>query len=402
MNAADRVRSEGSGGVFGAAVAGGGAGRGRGGGEGFSEVVADLTGLDERKDSVLGGIGGGREEEKKMTGGMKAMGPGAIGKNGQPLYVDSDEEDEGATRDIERIWISSDSEEDEQGPIGKKGKQRAKQQVKRGMGLRPLRAPRQMRDKEGAGSTRTEKEAGEGDEMDIDELFVTDGPLSPELKKSTKKRATKLKESKAPTETVEERAERSRNNEDMRKLREEFVGVLPPKRTSAAAPFSDAMNLENASDDIREGKLYLFQFPPLTPYLVDSEGHFDVNEALEDPQAVPPDAPSKIKAKDPGSEVKKEDDGEESKANIKTEIPGVLTARSMRLPSGLVGKLNVHKSGKVSLDWGGADLEVRYGNEVDFLQDAVLVGGDEGQSSWALGQVQKKLVVIPDWQKLYD
>jgi len=69
--------------------------------------------LDERKESVLGGVGSGMEEEKKMTGGMKAVGPGAIGKNGQPLYVDSDEGEEGTARDIERIWISSDDEEDE-------------------------------------------------------------------------------------------------------------------------------------------------------------------------------------------------------------------------------------------------------------------------------------------------
>src|SRR5271170_7494460 len=69
VNAADRVRSEGSGGVFGAAIVGGGAGRGSGGGlqgEGLSEVIADLAGLDESKESVLGRVGSGMEEEEKM------------------------------------------------------------------------------------------------------------------------------------------------------------------------------------------------------------------------------------------------------------------------------------------------------------------------------------------------
>ena len=74
----------------------------------------------------------------------------------------------------------------------------------------------------------------------------------------------------------------------------------------------------------------------------------------------------------------------------------------MKLPAGVVGKMNVHKSGKISLDWGGASMDVRYGTEVDFLQDLVLVDGGEGRNCWALGQVENKMVVIPDWQKLYD
>ena len=100
----------------------------------------------------------------------------------------------------------------------------------------------------------------------------------------------------------------------------------------------------------------------------------------------------------------------------------------MRLPAGVVGKLKVHKSGKVTLDWGGTDMEVKLGTEVNFLQDVVLVQpptadthqngeglGNEVEDAgdgikkedvkgraYALGHVRKKMVLIPDWAKLYD
>jgi hypothetical protein len=46
---------------------------------------------------------------------------------------------------------------------------------------------------------------------------------------------------------------------------------------------------------------------------------------------------------------------------------------------------------------------------LDFLQDVVFAAGDgvdvkgeEERSTFAFGQVQKKLVVIPNWQKIYE
>ena len=113
-------------------------------------------------------------------------------------------------------------------------------------------------------------------------------------------------------------------------------------------------------------------------------------------------------------QIKKEE--HDSKEDVKAQIAAaaerakILTADGARLPPGFAGKLNVHKSGKVTLEWGETNMEIRWGSEVDFLQDVVLAAGDEREdvtvgderSAYALGQVQKKLVVIPDWQKIYE
>jgi len=89
--------------------------------------------------------------------------------------------------------------------------------------------------------------------------------------------------------------------------------------------------------------------------------------------------------------------------------------RVQKLPSGAVGKLRIHKSGKATLDWGGTKLSVGMGGEVGFLQDIVVLGlpdkkvgaeGAEGAAEkedagpgWAMGmgQVKGKFVVTPDW-----
>jgi DNA-directed RNA polymerase III subunit RPC4 len=121
----------------------------------------------------------------------------------------------------------------------------------------------------------------------------------------------------------------------------------------------------------------------------------------------------KDKEKEKGAHIKEEHySKEDAKAHIAAagERAKVLTADGARLPSGFAGKLNVHKSGKVTLEWGETNMEVKWGSEVDFLQDVVLAVGDRGEepgaaetrSAFALGQVRKKFVVIPDWQKIYE
>ncbi|KAK9468627.1 RNA polymerase III RPC4-domain-containing protein [Lipomyces arxii] len=60
---------------------------------------------------------------------------------------------------------------------------------------------------------------------------------------------------------------------------------------------------------------------------------------------------------------------------------------------GLVGRLVVRKSGKVSVSWAGAEMEVSKGAEPEFLQDVVVVEQDKAT---LLGQVARKVVVSPD------
>ena len=326
--------------------------------------------------------------------------------------VSEGDESDGPRRDIERIWISSDEEEDE--VIDRKGKQKAiSRPPGAGLGLRPVRAPRHRpkydEDTYASNKSKTSRRGAlepiDVDEMEVDDVeFVREVPSSLELKKKpVKKPPSKGKDLRFASETIEERSERLRVSDDNNKLIRIFT---PPTKAK------DDIDL---GAETKEKKLFLFQFPPLTPFLID------------------PDAPP---TDDDITEVKQEKtaDGKPIKPDPTAPPPlpkDILTATSTTsLPSGFIGKLNVHASGKVTLDWGGTSMEVKLGTEVDFLQDAVLVQapdpvvkaeGEEGDADGmlgvgagegrdeekrgtvrALGQVKDKLVVVPDWARLYD
>lgn len=410
-NSGERVRPEDTGAVFGTAVSGTSASqRAR-----ASGVVA--VGVDELISE--GRPEGDRDGDAAKVDIATSTGPtGSKAKKSRPepkapeeiVEVDSDEGmDMIATEDIERIWISSDEDEkggyeEDEKPIQSKGKQRA-QRTKPTPGLRPVRAPRQPRPEEVEGRTTNRKI--DGQEMDLDERFSTETPTSPELMRRLGRKGAKRKDSKSiPMETVEEREERLRYAADVKKMKEIFVPDAGDFQSKSATMSADSMETDETTGRLLEGKLYLFQFPPLTPFLVDESSSYEVVEYLEDRDQKPPEQPVKKERErekgDRRNEIKVEENGDESSVSVRTKVPGALTMKSMGLPSGYVGKLKVHQSGKISLDWGGIDVEVRYGTQVDFLQDVVLLDGRKKDTSWAFGQVQEKMVVIPDWQKLYD
>jgi DNA-directed RNA polymerase III subunit RPC4 len=97
------------------------------------------------------------------------------------------------------------------------------------------------------------------------------------------------------------------------------------------------------------------------------------------------------------------------------------------LPTGHVGKLRIHKSGKATLDWGGTPLLLGMGADATFLQNVliasvpekkpVIAAGDDGSKEkgkrkegeeeqmdpavgMGMGQVRGKFVVTPDWDEI--
>lgn len=62
---------------------------------------------------------------------------------------------------------------------------------------------------------------------------------------------------------------------------------------------------------------------------------------------------------------------------------------------GLVGKLRVHKSGKLTMKLGNVVMDVGKGSETNFLQEVVLADSDRGKNAYLLGHLQEKVVVIP-------
>jgi DNA-directed RNA polymerase III subunit RPC4 len=275
--------------------------------------------------------------------------------------------------------------------------------------------------------------------------LIKEQPSSPDLRKRALKKQPGVASRHGPlkalaNETLEERAERLRVQDDVDKLRRIFI---PPKNDNTTEDPDEPASLQ-------DGKLLLFQLPPLTPFLIDPTASTTGTDAEPKVKTEPttaangtidlntlPDAPATIDGTvkhDPDLDAgaKSSYRNENQNQNPLLETDGLLTATEpLRLPAGVVGKLKVHKSGKVTLDWGGTDMEVKLGSEVDFLQDVVLVergrggkshgdgdgggGGDGGDEhadrdmskdtkgrAYALGHVRHKMILIPDWAKLYD
>jgi DNA-directed RNA polymerase III subunit RPC4 len=436
---------------------------------------------DRNGDADMDTAIGAAQSRAGRTGGAKSTARGGASTGmleNETFEIATDEDaDDGPNRDIERIWISSDDEEDIVRSTSRKGKQKSAGSSGRpprsGLGLRPVRAPHTERaqdDQDGQDTLLarkkrtlpgkkldTEPQELSSDDRDgeaMDEEMSSAMPLkdpvsSPEAKKRTLKkpisaprpgRDTRL----SPNESPEEKAERLRVQEDSEKL----CSIFNPHGASNL----DEVRTDDAGD-MRlglpaEARYMLFQLPPLTPFLNDLAAASGPTE--QDIKTEPsantatnttidldtiPDAPSTAPAAAVQA-IKIEPDTSSSKPPSKLKTEGFLTANEpTRLPRGIIGKLNVHKSGKVTLDWGGTDMQVTMGTEVDFLQDVVEVispgskaeaeteaadmtdgvhgnlatqgtDGDKanlerGQAR-LMGRVQQKFVLVPDWAKLYD
>ncbi|KAA8648225.1 hypothetical protein EYZ11_009158 [Aspergillus tanneri] len=165
---------------------------------------------------------------------------------------------------------------------------------------------------------------------------------------------------------------------------------------------------DESTKDKLAGQLFLMQFPPMTPNLiVPGEGGEDVDaEAANTSQH----AAAENTALN-GRGIKREDGVEvlDGADDITTsQRSKIVTASDWQLPAGRVGKLNVHASGRVSMEWGGISFELDRATAVDFLQEALIVSENneddvevpEENKVWAMGQLSGKFTVSPDWGKM--
>lgn len=230
-------------------------------------------------------------------------------------------------------------------------------------------------------------------------------PSSPDPRRKGKER---IKSSPAPYapmapgleyETREDLEEHARQQNDLRILRAELGEQATAPETNGDATMTDADRADKRAD-----KVYLFQFPPILPDLirVPIKADPDGPDQEEDAMLVDPPAPQDNTADKP---IKIEGSGTEEKD--KKPPP-------LALPSGAVGQLHVHASGRVTLDWGGTAMNLGMGTEASFLQDVLCVtlpeakvGEDEAGPSGAgegtavsMGQVKGKFVLVPDWGAL--
>jgi hypothetical protein len=199
-----------------------------------------------------------------------------------------------------------------------------------------------------------------------------------------------------------------------------LVEELSQVRLGAAAEQEHDADDEHA--DRRRDRVYIYTFPPLLPPLVDAAKPAAPVKAERPGSPVASRAPEAAAAASAGGTrdepVVIKDDPAEGTSTAAGRKKGGFPDRPRHLPAlepGRVGRLVVRRSGRATLDWGGASLRVGLGLTPDVLQDVVSVsglgGGGDGARPAAdaggfagracsFGQVRGKFVVTPDWDEL--
>ncbi|KAK6505154.1 hypothetical protein TWF481_007075 [Arthrobotrys musiformis] len=366
-----------------------------------------------------------------------------IGEDGQvkdELYSSSDSEG-GPKVDVEMIeLISSDEDEDEDG----------EKKYSSVRGFAPVRIERTEHvDKlaqQGGGGAKEEKGKkdvkGKGKEVDLEILEERkarpgrrDSGTGPRVKiepsespKATRRTTrspeqVKKKQSSSPEDRRRKQAARSRSgnrkkdaivpqsqedfeeidryDEDRFSMLKELGPALPERGVDAEGDHNmddDAAVLPEPRPDEKQNKLYLFQFPPVLPLMEPAEDVEDAEAQVKEEDSTAPAASSS--SNQPA--VKKEE-------KPRPKYTTLAEIQKAQLPPGTAGKLNVHRSGKVTMVFGGIEFEIQRGVECEFLQDIVVLQKESGSldergkpkgRAWGMGQLKGKFVATPDISKL--
>ncbi|RKF71201.1 hypothetical protein GcC1_105006 [Golovinomyces cichoracearum] len=232
-------------------------------------------------------------------------------------------------------------------------------------------------------------------------------------------------------QTQEDRAEYERHLEDVLILANELGGLQESNQSryqdaDGDEKMQDSNNPEEEQQDKKEGRLYLFQFPPVLPGLYNpsteenSSSSVKIkqenNEGMQDPGMTSSIQKGKAIAKDGNTPtlmkgaVKLEAEDEELGSSSINQIKVDISKRSELVnEEGFIGKLVVRESGRVQLSWGGTNLLLGRGVDAGFLTTGVIVdsiergpkgGGVPEGRALGMGQIMGKFVVTPDWQSM--
>ncbi|KAM5342620.1 hypothetical protein ACJ41O_013586 [Fusarium nematophilum] len=163
----------------------------------------------------------------------------------------------------------------------------------------------------------------------------------------------------------------------------------------------------------KDGRMYLFQFPPVLPPLKEVAQPKPIRKIKPDPEgdeanllestpsaadAAPVDLTQEGMpsiARDPAA------DDPENKAGFMS---------SLLSQGGMIGQLKVRKSGRVEMDWGGRTLELSPAAGMNFLTTAVIVEENDekprpgviGGESIGMGKIMGRFVLAPTWDDEED
>ncbi|KAJ1329532.1 DNA-directed RNA polymerase III subunit RPC4 [Microdochium nivale] len=282
----------------------------------------------------------------------------------------------------------------------------------------------------GASGSAVKPEPGtETESMDIDMADIPDAttaaqikaPPSPELTKKTPAAVSGATVIDPSKEKKREKAlqdpEVQHQMYDMQTLIQELSYYDPNIGTSAGAEGGEGGEEAEASKmasrsngQDKEGRLYLFQLPPVLPPLVRPDADGSISSAPIDlDQTTAAGMPSQQTSSSPlttGMRIKSED----SDPNNSNDNEPPTSEQLFPPEGGYIGKLVVRKSGKVSLDWGGTRLDLGMATETDFLTSSVMLETKDhpdqadmvtGHAA-GMGQIMGKFVLTPVWDEEED
>ena len=308
-------------------------------------------------------------------------------------------------------------------------------------------------DNEGADTAKTtedqprvkEEPTEDGDQImkDVpaaDEAAATDDGLLPAQTVKVRRKLSKdlppAKDPKSLLRTKEDIEEYERHEQDLEVIKDLlYVEPAEPKEKTPQAerpaveedqePETGAAEKEGEEKPAEEedsmkdklsGQLFLVQFPPMTPNLVVPSAAADENGPSEAP---PTETTTTTNPEpQPTEPTVKREEGEDIAEVLEgaTEPPKLVTATDQQLPAGRVGKLNVHASGRVTMDWGGISFDLDKATDVDFLEEALILSTPQNQPGmteeeqkalneeekrvWAMGQLSGKFTVTPNWEQM--
>ncbi|KAI1312880.1 RNA polymerase III RPC4-domain-containing protein [Xylaria venustula] len=222
---------------------------------------------------------------------------------------------------------------------------------------------------------KQEPVAEEGD-ADINMADIPEAPEAPPSPEVRKKPI--IDENGVATDAATEKAKRKE-----KKMAEDIEFMYSTRDMEALIRnLSLTTPVEDEEGQGKDDQLFIFQLPPLLPPLIK-------------PSKSPDGQPETIdlSSSESGPKIKLEDGVDAT------------SSRSVGLPAegGFIGRLNVRKSGKVELDWGGTILNLGMETETDFLTTATIIEQKENVESaeesagnaYGMGQVFGKFVLAP-------
>ncbi|KAF4947143.1 hypothetical protein FSARC_14033 [Fusarium sarcochroum] len=160
----------------------------------------------------------------------------------------------------------------------------------------------------------------------------------------------------------------------------------------------------------KDGRMYLFQFPPVLPPLKQVAQPKPVSKVKPEPG----EGDDNVLELTPAAADADPVDLTEDLNGTGLNIPGFEDPEqkggfmsSLLASGGMVGQLKVRKSGRVEMDWGGSTMELSPATGMNFLTTAVIIEENDekprpgvvGGESIGMGKIMGRFVLAPKWDE---